>query len=352
MSVRGIEVEKKHYLSRNSLVYLQAQGSNAVLHTLSPRNYFPATDILTFEEHLNISSTLDFNLTESPRRGNPDNKVQNYGSSQVKGIKGVSLESGISLKRSSDSNGHVEKKKGVKNKKPTFMDMSEEEDVDCEGLATKISLPSSVSHETVPEKAPWPISPIVTINRVADSVTPPPPIEYSSPSPLRTTQSKADNSYRDLGFEALSPAAPYARNGVMDEIVEAEVYDPHPGIQSIGNGVFKLPGKARPIFVTPAENDCTSCGKRKRSQWCPHLVSAGLRHNPPIIVGNNNKLYLCPLTKLEKMQKLSKAKSGRKKPRRNFDFKDENYNDLDEEPTTDSPDPFEALNAQVPINNL
>ena len=51
-------------------------------------------------------------------------------------------------------------------------------------------------------------------------------------------------------------------------------------------------------------------------------------------------------------QEIKKAKSGRKKPRRNFDFKDENYNDLDEEPTTDSPDPFEALNAQVPINNL
>ena len=111
----------------------------------------------------------------------------------------------------------------------------------------------------------------------------------------------------------------------MPDKMNSEVnYDPFPGIEHVGSGVFRLPGKQRPIFVTPVENDCTLCGKRKRTAWCKHLISAGLRLDPPIRI-NPKKVFVKTLTHLEKSQKLTKEKSGRKRPRP-FDYKDVDYN--------------------------
>ena len=93
------------------------------------------------------------------------------------------------------------------------------------------------------------------------------------------------------------------------------------------------------------DNDCGLCGKRTKSRWCPHLVSAGLRCDPPIVVGHNAKIYYCPLSKLEKTQKLSNARSGQKKPRKH-DYKDLNFNSIEDD-TQDLLQPLDSLSSQV-----
>ena len=35
----------------------------------------------------------------------------------------------------------------------------------------------------------------------------------------------------------------------------------YPNMEHVGNNIYKLPGKNRPINITPLENDCSLCGK-------------------------------------------------------------------------------------------
>ena len=105
-------------------------------------------------------------------------------------------------------------------------------------------------------------------------------------------------------------------------------YDPYPSLEHLGKGVFSLPGSARPIYIAPLLNDCGVCGKRIRSKWCEHLVSAGLKVEPPIIV--QSTISARPnLLNMAKRQKPSKMKSGRKR-HRPYDYKAINYMDNEE----------------------
>ena len=105
-------------------------------------------------------------------------------------------------------------------------------------------------------------------------------------------------------------------------------YDPYPSLEHLGKGVFSLPGSARPIYIAPLLNDCGVCGKRIRSKWCEHLVSAGLKVDPPIVV-KSTKNVRPNLLNMAKRPKPSKMKSGRKR-HRPFDYKAINYMDSEE----------------------
>ena len=133
------------------------------------------------------------------------------------------------------------------------------------------------------------------------------PLPSSSiPEPLRFSEAPS--------VDALDPDS-FGSSLTPEEIIRAGLDDPHPSITNIGMGVFKVEGRTCPIYVTPDQGHCSACGLRKNSSWCPHLISAGLRCVPPVLRGRNSKVYLCPLSRLEAYQKLSNARSGRKKPR-------------------------------------
>ena len=83
---------------------------------------------------------------------------------------------------------------------------------------------------------------------------------------------------------------------------EGDAFDPCPGVELLGKGVFCLPGSMKQIFINPEDNYCSLDGKCQRSKWCEHLISAGLRLDPPIIV-NVRKPKRASLTKLDKYQR-------------------------------------------------
>ena len=113
--------------------------------------------------------------------------------------------------------------------------------------------------------------------------------------------------------------------------VEIEIIDKndqYPTMQKHGQ-LFKLAGKGNTMFVDPLGNTCSLCGhKKSKNSWCRHLVSAGLKMSPPILVsplkdGTNS------LDKLICYQKTSKKKTGRKAPKTN-DYKDDSLATLPE----------------------
>ena len=231
-----------------------------------------------------------------------------------------------------------------KMKNPSYMDMSYDSNLDqmeCEAgnyntqvdenkesetdrLSDEDEVTSNVSNCSLI------LSPPLIENQATPCVTPPPPYESESSSPDTYVQSDSQTTpcitTPPFEPESLSPV-PSSRTAMESPI--SGLYDPHPSIERIGSGVFRLPGLNRPIFVSPHINDCSVCGKKLRSNWCEHLVSAGLRLDPPIVVGKNAKIFHCSLSKLNKYQKLTKGKSGRKKPRV-FDYQDINFNDTGE----------------------
>ena len=87
------------------------------------------------------------------------------------------------------------------------------------------------------------------------------------------------------------------------------IYDPYPAIEFVGDGVFRVAGSQRPIYVSPLLNDCSLDGKKQRSKWCGHLISAGLRMTPPI-TPNVKRLTVATLTQLNNNQKFTRKKSG------------------------------------------
>ena len=94
-------------------------------------------------------------------------------------------------------------------------------------------------------------------------------------------------------------------------------------MQQIGSETFKLPGKNRPIYISPKEDDCSLCGLRVKT-WCQHLVAAGLRMNPPITRRQSHKQTKAgtkSVSHLIKHQKQTKARTRRKKPQKN-DYQD------------------------------
>ena len=64
----------------------------------------------------------------------------------------------------------------------------------------------------------------------------------------------------------------------------SEVVDKYPSLEEVAPRIFRLPGAAMPLYITPDRNHCGQCGKRTRSKWCLHLISAGLKLNPPVVV--------------------------------------------------------------------
>ena len=107
----------------------------------------------------------------------------------------------------------------------------------------------------------------------------------------------------------------------------ANFSDPYPTLDYIGDGVYKLPGSKIPIFIAPKENYCSLDGLRIPSKWCPHLVSAALRENMSV---PTSRIAHSSLSKLDRSQKVTKSKSGRKKYR-NFDYKDLDFNQNSDE---------------------
>ena len=99
----------------------------------------------------------------------------------------------------------------------------------------------------------------------------------------------------------------------------------YPSIEHLGKGVYRIPGKRCPIFVAPRDDYCSMDGKRIKSRWCNHLKSAGLRENPPIFTPDN-AVPQTSLTRVSKSQKISKLRSGRKRPRP-FDYPEVDFND-------------------------
>ena len=88
-----------------------------------------------------------------------------------------------------------------------------------------------------------------------------------------------------------------------------EYEDPYPEMQKHGF-LFKLNGKENPMFIDPLGNHCSSCGKKKSQEnWCRHLVSAGYKMSPKIIV-KPKRDGTKSLDKLMKFQKSSKSKTG------------------------------------------
>ena len=85
--------------------------------------------------------------------------------------------------------------------------------------------------------------------------------------------------------------------------------------------LFIIPSK-RPIYVNPLKNDCSLCGlKKSKNNWCRHLVTAGLKMEPPIVVASKRD-GTKSLADLMKHQKGTKTKTGRKAPKSN-DYKDD-----------------------------
>ena len=51
----------------------------------------------------------------------------------------------------------------------------------------------------------------------------------------------------------------------------------YPNLMSFEPGVYKLPGRTVPFYITPAIDHCGMCGKRPKSKWCKHLIAAGAK---------------------------------------------------------------------------
>ena len=115
------------------------------------------------------------------------------------------------------------------------------------------------------------------------------------------------------------------------EKAETEIIDKndqYPTMQKHGQ-LFKLAGKGNTMFIDPLGNNCSLCGQKKsKNSWCRHLVSAGLKMTPPIIV-SPLKDGTKSLDKLICYQKTSKKKTGRKAPKTN-DYKDDSLATLPE----------------------
>ena len=62
------------------------------------------------------------------------------------------------------------------------------------------------------------------------------------------------------------------------------VSDRYPNLEEVAPRIFRLPGATMPLYITPDRDHCGQCGKRTKSKWCIHLISAGLKLKPPIIV--------------------------------------------------------------------
>ena len=142
-------------------------------------------------------------------------------------------------------------------------------------------------------------------------------VSTSDVSDINGNQLEQEHVHGSSKFKRLDRGNPFS--------IEKVEYDPYPSIEHIGNGVFRLPGSQRPIYVTPLLNDCVIDGKRTRSNWCRHLISAGMRLSPPINV-IPKKIHSKSLTHLNNSQKISKVKSGRKRPRP-FDYQEVDFND-------------------------
>ena len=88
-----------------------------------------------------------------------------------------------------------------------------------------------------------------------------------------------------------------------------DVWDPHPLIKLIAtkpNKLWNITGSKRNIDVRVHHDECSQCGKMTRSNWCSHLVSAGLREGI-IFQGKARKLSR---TKLTMHQRNTKIRSG------------------------------------------
>ena len=66
---------------------------------------------------------------------------------------------------------------------------------------------------------------------------------------------------------------------------------PYPSLEEIAPRIFRLPGSVKPVYITPDDNYCGLCGKMIRSKWCPHLISAGLKVDPPVYPKGHFKLF-------------------------------------------------------------
>ena len=53
--------------------------------------------------------------------------------------------------------------------------------------------------------------------------------------------------------------------------------DQYPVMAKVEPGVYRLPGRTVPFYITPNLNHCGACGQRSKKTWCSHLISAGIK---------------------------------------------------------------------------
>ena len=102
---------------------------------------------------------------------------------------------------------------------------------------------------------------------------------------------------------------------VVDKDV-GKAIEEYPNMMSFEPGVYKLPGRTVPFYITPAIDHCGMCGKRPKSHWCKHLIAAGAREG----IAYQGKIHTTSLSAAKDSQRGSKRKSGGKSPRP-FDLK-------------------------------
>ena len=90
--------------------------------------------------------------------------------------------------------------------------------------------------------------------------------------------------------------------------------------------IFIIPGANHAIIVKPKSDECSLCKVKTRANWCRHLVAAGRKLCPPLLVtpitdGTKGLSHL-----LSYMRDRS-SNTGKKKPKSN-DYKDKNLEKL------------------------
>ena len=115
------------------------------------------------------------------------------------------------------------------------------------------------------------------------------------------------------------------RKSMVFEDNTEEVVNEYPDMQKHGD-IFLIPGANRDIIVKPKSDECSLCKVKNRTNWCRHLVAAGRKLSPPLLVtpitdGTKG------LSHLLKYMRDRSSNTGKKKPKSN-DYKDKNMEKL------------------------
>ena len=96
-----------------------------------------------------------------------------------------------------------------------------------------------------------------------------------------------------------------------DQLQEPEMEGPtdrYPAMAKVEPGVYRLPGRTVPFYITLNLNHCGACGQRTKKTWCSHLISAGMKEGYKYF----GKEYLPSMTKVKENQRGHARKNGKK----------------------------------------